>query len=122
MMLSMKGGTAELAAYLGVLECEVCNAMSRSETDAMKPGVSPEILTNRLASEIAQMRGVPAREIMSRNRSLRAAWARQELMYKLVRVYGFSHSRVGRILGRDHSSVINGVRAHADRAKREART
>lgn len=53
--------------------------------------------------------GVSPRVIMGQSRARPIARARQAIMRRLYQ-YGLSVSEIGRILGRDHTTVIHGIR------------
>ncbi|MEM7730508.1 MAG: helix-turn-helix domain-containing protein [Pseudomonadota bacterium] len=58
--------------------------------------------------------GVEARDILGPRRQRAIVIARQEVMHHL-RERGWSFPWIGAALGRDHTSVVHGVRAHAKR-------
>ena len=59
---------------------------------------------------ISEAVGIPVAEILGRSRKMRICWARQVVGYLMVRRYGYSKKRVVRIMGRQHSLIINDVR------------
>lgn len=68
-------------------------------------------------NEIAERHGV-ARELLTSDlRSEHLVRARQEAYYELYAL-GFSSSHVGRILNRDHSTVLHGIKCHKYRMRR----
>jgi len=58
---------------------------------------------------IADDHGVTVEDIFGKRRHAPIARARQEA-FTALRWYGFSYPQIGRIFGRDHSTVIHGVR------------
>lgn len=64
---------------------------------------------------VALRRGVSVEDIMVGDRTRPNVNARHEAMYLLRRNFGLSYPRIGAIMGRDHTTVMNGVRAHAAR-------
>jgi chromosomal replication initiation ATPase DnaA len=68
---------------------------------------------------ICRARGVTRDELCGRERTKNIALARHELWWTLrnTPAMSFSYVEIGRIFGRDHSSVLHGVRAF-ERAKR----
>lgn len=67
-----------------------------------------------IAAKVAEMTGVSVKRILSRSRFKRDAHARQLVMYMASKA-GYSSPVIGRALGRDHSSVLSGIRREADR-------
>lgn len=63
-----------------------------------------------LALQVCTERCVPIAELMSDARRAQVAHARQEVM-RLAVDAGFSTTQVGRFLGRDHSTVVHGIKA-----------
>ena len=53
--------------------------------------------------------------VMSSTRQRDVVFARQAVMYWLMRKYNYSCSEVGRIMIRDHTSVISGVAAYVQK-------
>ena len=70
-----------------------------------------------LASDVCRSRGVTLAELCGRVRSQSVARARQELWWLLrhdsERCYSFAD--IGRLFGRDHTTVMLGVLAHERR-------
>ena len=69
-----------------------------------------EILT-----EIAAKHGLEPDDILSERRGTPIMLARQEAMYLCAQRTTHTYVAIGRALNRDHSTVINGVRQHAER-------
>lgn len=69
---------------------------------------------------VCHKHGVTLDMLKGKRRTKPIALARHEAMYRL-RQLGMSYPRIGTILGgRDHSTVIHGVRTHAQRNGLEA--
>ena len=76
----------------------------------------PRPTAAHLAQRIAAIRGVSLADLRSPSRQRAVAWPRQELMWALRCTAGWSLPRIGRYLGgRDHTTVLHGIRAHAKR-------
>jgi chromosomal replication initiation ATPase DnaA len=67
-----------------------------------------------VVAEVAARHGVIPKLITSDSCARIASFPRQEVMW-LLRQRGYSTIQIGRALGRDHSTVIHGARAHAAR-------
>lgn len=63
---------------------------------------------------VAAQTGIPARQIMSRDRDAPTARARQIVMYE-ARKAGLSYPQIAKVMGRDHTSIIHGVRTEEKR-------
>lgn len=76
-----------------------------------QPGVSDNII-----AEVARKWGVSLKEIVGKRRTRRVAWARFEAYYRLrMECDWLSLPMIGRKLGgRDHTSVLNGVRRYQE--------
>lgn len=71
---------------------------------------------NRLINLAAEATGVNRELILSPERSREVVKARQWVMYH-ARQRGHSFPNIGMAMDRDHSTIIHGVRAHAQRMK-----
>lgn len=76
----------------------------------------------RRSREIAERHKVSLRQLLSPYRGRAVVKARQELMHTLVVEHGWSLMRAGRAIGRDHTTVLHGVRVHAARLAGEAQS
>jgi chromosomal replication initiation ATPase DnaA len=69
-----------------------------------------------IVKSVADRHGVSISEIIGPDKRLRFVLARHEAMFHLRRDGSRSLPAIGRLLGgRDHSTVLNGVRRHAER-------
>jgi chromosomal replication initiator protein len=66
---------------------------------------------------VARETGIPRREIVSDNRSFPVAHARQEAMRRAYATGKFSLPQIGKFFGRDHTTVLHGIRRATERAK-----
>lgn len=67
-----------------------------------------------IATAAAQEAGVALAAILGQTRRQSVARARQRVMFE-ARQRGLSYPEIGYALGRDHSTIIHGVRAEAKR-------
>lgn len=75
-----------------------------------------------LLEGVAFRYGLTVADLKGPRYTWRLAHPRQEFMYE-ARLIGKSYPQIGRFLGRDHTTVIHGVRAHLKRqqnARQEA--
>lgn len=82
------------------------------------PGSTPRDRTKALIRLIAEDYGLTLEDILGPDRRQRIAHPRQHVMWSLRRM-GFSYPHIGQILGRDHSTVVAGVRRHEERMARQ---
>ncbi len=64
---------------------------------------------------IAERHGLPVEAVMGRCRQREYVLARQEAMWVLRNRLGDSLPRIGRLMGRDHTTILHGIRAHEAR-------
>lgn len=90
----------------------ICPVLSEHKREL--PAYCPRRPRAEIIGEIAVTYGVGRSELLSRDQHRRVAWARQALM-AAFREAGYSYPKIGVILGRDHATIIFGVKAHARR-------
>lgn len=72
-----------------------------------------------IVREVCQRRRLKASEVLSRSKADSLVWARFEAMYLIYQTGKFSLPQIGRAFGRDHSTVLNGIRRFSARIDRE---
>lgn len=70
-----------------------------------------------LLHKILAERGVSLVDLLSERRNRYLVAVRHEVMWRLRRETSMSMPEIGRLMGRDHTSVLNGIRAHEQRMK-----
>ena len=85
--------------------CELCLYCGECER---KADVSPQG-DSVTESYINIMNSIVGKDIRSKSRMMLVRWGRYFMMYKLKKD-GYSNSRIGEILNRDHATVSHGVR------------
>lgn len=68
-----------------------------------------------IAREVARKHQIPWRVIRGRACDRQASHARQECYWRFRHECGASLMQIGRFFGRDHTTIISGLRAHAER-------
>lgn len=63
-----------------------------------------------IISGVAFKEGISVQQIKSRSRKRRFAWPRQDAMLACSRA-GYSSTQIGRVLDRDHTTVLHGIQA-----------
>lgn len=66
----------------------------------------------RVIADVCAAHGMSRDELMGRSRHSPLVRARQEAMWRVKHETGWALTRVGRCFGRDHSTVLHGVRKH----------
>jgi chromosomal replication initiation ATPase DnaA len=98
--------TLDIARHLGLSEAEVANIMGA----ARGAGVSSKHRVSDVIAVVSAVSGVTHGEIVGETRRRRVIKARQISMWG-ARWYGIrSLPQIGRVLHRDHSTVIHGIR------------
>jgi len=83
---------------------------------------SPMTRVMRIKQEVADKHGLAIREMIGPCRKRPLVYARFELMARLRQETRLSLHAIGRHCGgRDHSTVVHGIKRHLDRLEREAR-
>ena len=90
---------------------EICLSCGRPTTNTRSD------LIQMVLKEIADLHGVSLELMKGDARNGNLVKARQHAYYEL-HLLGFSSSHVGRIMRRDHSTVLHGIRVHKDRMRR----
>jgi Bacterial dnaA protein helix-turn-helix len=68
------------------------------------------LVAHQIRDLVAMHFGITVAEIVGQRTTRKCAWPRQIAMYICARQTGLSLPRIGRIFGRDHSTVIHAVR------------
>ena len=94
--------------------------MQRDYAKALRVYPTPErhITAKDLARQFARDHGIPISVFFGKTRTRPVAWPRQDCMAMLRRKAGANVSTIGRIFGRDHTTVIHGIRASEQRSSR----
>jgi chromosomal replication initiation ATPase DnaA len=72
-------------------------------------GFTPREATLALVDWVARTHSVTLEDVMSRSRERAIAVARQEVFWRLY-MGGKSSIQIGRMFGRDHTTVLHGIR------------
>ncbi len=75
----------------------------------------PGFAWSAILDEVCAQHGVPHALVLSVARTAPIIAARHEVMYRLAAETAMSLPQIGRKLGRDHTSVLHGIRVHARR-------
>ena len=78
--------------------------------DEEKAAPFNEVILGKIEKALKDVLGVEFSDVMSRNRHRDLTDARM-MMYLLLREYGLSYPRIGKIMGKNHTTILWGVRA-----------
>lgn len=71
---------------------------------------------HKIIAEVAKKYALTYVDLISRRRTRKLVWPRQEAMWRCLKETTASYPEIGRAIGgRDHTTVIHGVRAHEAR-------
>lgn len=68
----------------------------------------------RIIAETAARHGMRYRDLIAPRRTLREVQVRHEAMYLIARDTDYTLPQIGRLFQRDHTTIINGIRRHAE--------
>lgn len=77
------------------------------------PGMSRAIYN--IISTAAKRQGVTVAQLMGDNRHVPVVLARQEAWWRIWREHGYSYPRIAKLFGKDHTTVMYGVKKHIER-------
>jgi Bacterial dnaA protein helix-turn-helix len=100
-----------------ILACDGPKETALEQVLVETPGLSRFRI---IIDECAKRYGVGIADIMGDRRNVLAVAARHEAMYRLRHETTMSLPQIGKKLGRDHTSVLHGVRSHEARIMRVA--
>lgn len=107
---------------MGLLEARQQIAKLEAALDENKALAIPAPMAwKRILIEVAKASGTTVAELISPRRTRHISEARQAAMYRLSRETSMSIPQIGRRLGgRDHSSILHGIRRHEERMRQQA--
>jgi len=73
----------------------------------------------RVVKEVSEKRGVAVRDMMIQRRNIDFVMARYEVYWRLREETRWSMPQIGRFVGRDHTTILNGLRVYAEHLKRQ---
>ena len=100
---------AHRRGYPAVEIASACGVPERSVIDAICAAVVAENPAQSIIRATADEYGVSVAEIKGPSRKQMVVEVRQEVMARL-RAQGYSLTRIGQMLGRDHTTVLHGAR------------
>lgn len=87
-----------------------------AEIESMEVVARGPFYGQRIARSVAKAHGVSYREMLSQRRQKHLVHARQHAMWELRKHTSLSMPSIGRLLGgRDHTTILYGLRAHEKR-------
>lgn len=76
---------------------------------------TPRSAWQRIAREVSLVTGVSLKEMRSSWRATHICAARHEAWWRMRHELSLSYPQIGRLWGRDHTTILNGVRKHQAR-------
>lgn len=70
----------------------------------------PKAKARAIILEVAKASGLKIKTLMGPSRARRATWPRQ-VAYEALNRAGYSTAEIGRMMGRDHTTVMHGIKA-----------
>jgi chromosomal replication initiator protein len=93
--------------------------MENNGQSTKDPGLMPRRPILRIILEVAAEAGVTSAELRGRSRKASYAGPRHLAMYRAKHEAKASLRKIARVFGRDHTSVLHGIRAAEERQRRE---
>ena len=84
--------------------------------DILYVASSPRQLRMAIVAGIAADNGITVAEIMGRSNKRRFAWPRQQAMAAIRATFPDTAEQIGRLFGRDHTTVLDGIKRAQERA------
>lgn len=84
-------------------------------------GKTPRERFNAVVVSVAALHGVTSSQVMSDDNCHRVAHCRHHAMAEIRRLFKWSYPKIGEAFGRDHSTVMSGIKAHEQRVGKSAR-
>lgn len=109
------GGPAAVMALLPARSSKAIRAKAkklRVRREVYNTPAKPRAVTLLLVRHVADEMGCTASDVLGRSRDRKFVVARYRVA-KMLRERGYSFMAIGAQLGRDHSSIILGIRRHA---------
>ena len=85
------------------------------ESPAGPPKPNPYLMGKYIRDQICRMRGISLDEIRGERKTRRLFIPRQEICYRVYANTGLSWTQIGRLINRDHTTVIHSVRRYEQR-------
>lgn len=123
---AVAGARAALAAFpkekpKDVIQARPEPAAAPEQTIYIKDPILSMPHWRRIALDVCEKRGVRLIDVCSARRSTPLVLARHEIMYRLHMETNMSYPAIGRRLGgRDHTTVMYGVRRYVERMQEQA--
>ena len=87
------------------------------EDGEMKRPIAGRKTIKSLIKTIGAIYGFSEDDLQSDSRARDLSHVRQEIMWEANKIHGRSFPDIGRVLNRDHTTILHGVRAHEERIK-----
>ncbi len=108
----IEGAIKKLGAKSFITGCEITMELARGCISELLGGTEPlEVTVDKIFTAIYKKYNVKKEDILSASRTKDIANARHITVYLIRNVVEMSHHNIGKIIGRDHSTVISSLDA-----------
>ena len=108
----IEGAIKKLNAYSYLNNSEITLELAKSSIADILSGTEPiNVTVEKVLGAVSQAFGISAAELKGRNRTKEVALARNVCIYIIRSITDLSLPAIGKIFGRDHSTVFSAIRA-----------
>jgi len=106
----IEGAIKRLNAYSYLNNSEITLELAKSSIADILSGTEPiNVTVEKVLSAVSQSFGVPQTELKGKKRTKEIAFARHVAIYIIRGITDLSLPAIGKIFGRDHSTVFNAI-------------
>jgi len=117
----IEGAAKKLNAYSYLNNSEITLELAKSCLNDILSGTEPiNVTVEKILSAVSQTYGIPQTELKGRKRTKEIAFARNVAIYIIRRITDLSLPAIGKIFGRDHSTVFSAIGAIENELKNNA--
>lgn len=117
---SLEGTLTRAAAQASLDGVELSGEYVRNLIDRGELGRHGPVTFEEIAQAVCERYRISRQELLSRRRTKHVALPRQVAMYLCRNLLDASYPRIGTLFGRDHTTVLHGVRAITSRVGQDA--
>lgn len=118
----LEGALNKLLAYSNLVKTEITMDIAVQELqNIISPDKPREVTAQLILEVVSEHFGITVDQLMSKSRSSDVAKPRQIAMYLCKQLTDLTHDSIGKLIGgRDHSTVIHGIKKVADECSSDA--
>lgn len=119
----LEGSLNKIIAVANLEKCEITlDLAKRHLADFITPDEKKKITPSDIIAETARFFQISPEDIKGTNRSNKIAYPRQIAMYLIQKLNGSTLKEIGEIMGKDHSTVIYGIKKIEDSIDSDEKT